>query len=97
MNHLNETPPTNYQDMLNDYFGLVVPLPIVEAVIALHPGYRFSYASDTDVRGSFVNDVVRYIGVNMHWPCYRDSHEYEDKFDVLLNEACTKFGIKISE
>jgi hypothetical protein len=96
MNHLTETPSTDYQDMLSDYFGLEVPLPIVEAVIALHPGYRFSYASDTDVRDSFVNGVVQYIGVNMSWPCYGDSREYKEKFYSSLNEACIKFGIKNS-
>lgn len=97
MNHLKETPSTDYQDMLSDYFGLEVPLPIVEAVIVMHPGYRFVCASDTDVRGTFVNDIVRYIGVNMSWPCYGDSKEYKEKFYELLPAACSKFGIKISE
>jgi len=97
MNHLNETPATDYQDMLSDYFGLEVPLSIVEAVIAMHPGYRFEYAETTDVRATFADDVVRYIGVNLSWPCYGDSKEYKEKFYRLLNEACAKFGIKISE
>lgn len=96
MNHLKETHSTDYQDMLNDYFGLEVPLQIVEAVIAMYPVYNDEDATTTDVRDDFVNDVVQYIGVNMSWPCYGDSKEYKEKFYVLLNEACVKFGIKNS-
>lgn len=72
-------------------------MPIVEAVIAMYPVYKDENATTTDVRDDFVNDIVQYIGVNMHWPWCGDSPEYEDKFDALLNEACAKFGIKISE
>lgn len=97
MNHYKETPSTDYQDMLNDYFGLDVPLPIVEAVIAMYPMYKDEDATTTDVSDDFANDIVKYIGVNMSWPCYGDSPEYKDKFYSLLNEACVKFGIKMSK
>jgi ABC-type branched-subunit amino acid transport system substrate-binding protein len=80
---------------LEDY-GVVIPasqlVSVVESFDDDLKGFIFQYGiNDTEVSSSIADFISKKL-IGKSWPCYGDSAQSKEDFEVLMKDACTIRG-----
>lgn len=99
---------TNAADMLQDYFGVIVPEDFLrKAVLSdkdITESVEENYITDTMDRDSLMDIIGARLGISVSvpnlfdrfnghsYPCYGDSNEYAEDYFMQLKEKLTAIG-----
>lgn len=90
----------NGVDVIEDYFGLIVPERIIRSVLSNDIEMAYEVYSDgvrdTCRRDLFMDMVLKHIGVR-NWPTYGESEEVYQQFKKELEQKAKENGIKFVE
>lgn len=99
---------TNAADMLQDYFGVIVPEDFLRMAVLsdkdITESVEENYITDTMDRGSLMDIIGDRLGIlvsvpnlsgkasSHSYPCYGDSNEYTENYFVQLREKLNTIG-----